>query len=75
MKKAAKAEEDLELARRAARLWPNRQHEASAVWGLLCRCGLHRWRRVNLSDLMPAKNILHCFWCSRVMIDGTVHNI
>jgi len=75
MKRPAKAGHDFELAIRAARLWPNRKHEASAVFGLLCRCGLHRWRRLNLTDIMPSKNILHCFWCSQVMIDGIAYDV
>src|SRR6185295_5505126 len=67
--------EDYELAVRAAKLWPNRKHEASAVLGLLCRVGLHRWRRLDLRTLAPNRDIAHCFWCSKVKIDGSVFDI
>jgi hypothetical protein len=66
---------DYELAVRAAKLWPNRKHEASSVLGLLCRVGLHRWRHLDLAQLMPGKDIQHCFWCSRVKVDGVVYDI
>src|SRR6185437_12657781 len=42
--------------------------------GLLCRVGLHRWRRLDLATLTPNKDILHCFWCSRVKVDGVVYD-
>ena len=64
-----------EVAARAAKLWPNREHESSAVTGLLCRAGLHRWKRLDLSVLFPGKDILHCFWCSKVKVDGVVHDV
>jgi len=63
-----------ELALRAARLWPNREHEASSVLGLFCRIGLHRWRRLDLQMLFPDHDILHCFWCRRVKIDGLIYD-
>ena len=66
---------DAEIARRAAKLWPNREHESSAVAGLLCRVGLHRWRRLDLARLMPGKDIAHCFWCSKVKVDGVVYDV
>jgi hypothetical protein len=66
---------DYEIAVRAARLWPNREHEASAVLALLCRIRIHRWRRLDLSELLPAKDISHCFWCSKVKVDGVVHDV
>lgn len=65
---------DYKLAVRAAKLWPNREHEANNVLGLLCRVGLHRWRRLDLSILMPDKEILR-FWCSKVKVDGVVYGI
>jgi hypothetical protein len=68
------ASPDSELAVRVAKLWPNRQHEANSVFGLFCRIGLHRWRRLDLSTLAPGKDILHCFWCSKVRIDGVVYD-
>ena len=66
---------DFDLAIHAAKLWPHRKHEASSVLGLLCRAGLHRWRRLDLTKLAPGRNILHCFWCSKVKIDGIVYDI
>ncbi|PWT93492.1 MAG: hypothetical protein C5B55_04440 [Blastocatellia bacterium] len=74
-KSAANAENDYKLALRVAKLWPNREHEASSLMGLLCRVGLHRWRRLNLNELVPDRNILHCFWCSKVKIDGVIHDV
>jgi hypothetical protein len=65
---------DSELATRLARLWPHREHEASSVLGLLCRIGLHRWRRLDLVALAPGKDILYCFWCSKVKVDGVVYD-
>jgi len=65
---------DAELAIRVARLWPNREHEASSALGLLCRVGLHRWRRLDLAALTPDKDIVHCFWCSKVKVDGVVYD-
>ena len=61
-----------EVAIRAAKLWPHREHEANSV--LLCRIGLHRWRRTDLTAVMPGNDILHCFWCSRVKVDGIVYD-
>jgi hypothetical protein len=66
---------DFELAVRVAKLWPNREHEANSVFGLLCRIGLHRWRRLNLKMIAPDKNILHCFWCSKVKVDGVIYDV
>jgi hypothetical protein len=74
MKRPEKASPDSELAVRAAKLWPNREHEASSVLGLLCRVGLHRWRRLHLETLAPGKDIVHCFWCSKVKIDGVIYD-
>jgi hypothetical protein len=66
---------DYEVAVQAAKLWPNRKHEASSLFGLFCHLGIHRWRRLNLAKLMPNKDILHCFWCSRVKVDGVVYDV
>lgn len=74
MKSSQKAFNDSELAVRVARLWPNREHEANSVLGLLCRAGLHRWRRLDLAALVPGKEIFHCFWCSKVKIDGVIYD-
>jgi hypothetical protein len=75
MKRPENAMTDRDIAVRAAKLWPNRELEAGAVFGLLCRVGLHRWRRLDLSMLMPDKDIVHCFWCTKVKIDGVVYDI
>jgi hypothetical protein len=50
-----------ELAIRAAKLWPNREHEANSVFGLLCYIGLHRWRRLDFVTLRPDEDIAPCF--------------
>jgi hypothetical protein len=65
---------DSELAMRVAKLWPHREHEANSLLCLLCRVGLHSWRRLDLAALAPGKDILHCFRCSRVKIDGIVYD-
>ena len=75
MRGANNALPDSELAVRVAKLWPNREHEANSVLGLLCRVGLHRWRQLDLAELVPDKDIVHCFWCSKVRIDGIVYDI
>jgi len=63
-----------DLAVQVAKLWPHRKHESNSVLALLCRLGLHRWRRLDLSTLVPGKNILHCFWCSKVKVDGIIYD-
>lgn len=65
---------DSELASRVAKLWPHREHEASSVLGLLCRVGVHRWRRLDLATLVPQKDILFCFWCSKIKVDGILYD-
>ena len=64
---------DRDLATSLVRVWPNREHEASAAAGLLCRIGLHHWRRLDLAELAPNRDVRFCFWCSKIEIDGTVH--
>jgi len=73
--KDAERKSNLELAHRLAKLWPNRQHEANAVLGLLCRIGVHRWRALELMWLEPERDIHHCFWCTKVRIDGIVYDV
>jgi hypothetical protein len=65
---------DSELAVQVDKLWPHREHESNSILGLLCRGGLHRWRRLDLGALVPDRNIAHCFWCSKVKIDGIVYD-
>jgi hypothetical protein len=64
---------DAELAASLARLWPNREHEANALAGLLCRTGLHYWRHLDLTDHAPNRNVRFCFWCSKVEIDRVIY--
>jgi hypothetical protein len=65
---------DTGLAIRAAKLWPHREHESNALMSLFCRVGLHHWLRLSLASLIPDKDILHCFWCSKVKIDGVIYD-
>lgn len=65
---------DAELATSLAKLWPNREHESNAIKGLCCRYGLHRWRQLNLEELIPDKEVSYCFWCSKVRIDGVIYD-
>jgi hypothetical protein len=66
-------ESDAALAASLAKLWPHREHESNAVKGLLCGCGVHRWRKLDLRELVPGRDVRYCFWCSKVRIDGTIH--
>jgi hypothetical protein len=68
-----KSSSDAELASSLARLWPHREHESSAVTGLLCRVGIHYWRQLDLADIAPNRNVRFCFWCSDIKIDGVIH--
>jgi hypothetical protein len=68
-----KTPSDVELAHSLARLWPNREHESSAVTGLLCRVGIHYWRKLDLADIAPNRNVRFCFWCSDIKIDGVIY--
>jgi hypothetical protein len=75
MKTAQNPVADFELATRVAKLWPHREHEANSVLGLLCRVDWHRWRRLNLATVVPDRNILHCFRCSKVKVDGVIYDV
>lgn len=68
------ARPDYALAKQAARLWLNREHESNAALGLLCRVGMHRWRRMEFTQITPDHDILHCLWCSKVKVDGTIYD-
>jgi hypothetical protein len=74
MSSSEHAEPDSELAKRVAKLWPHREHESNSILGLLCRIGLHRWRKLDLSSIAPGKDVCHCFWCSKVKIDGVEYD-
>lgn len=65
---------DAELAKKLAKLWPHREHEAGAVCAWFCRMGLHRWRSLHLAELAPGRDVRFCFWCSKVRIDGAVYH-
>lgn len=65
---------DGELATSLARLWPHREHESNAVKNLFCRCGVHRWRQLDLKELVPNKAVDYCFWRSKVRIDGIMYD-
>jgi hypothetical protein len=75
MKSVVSTGSDSELAARVAKLWPHREHEASGVLGLLGRAGVHGWRRLDLATLVPNREVLHCFWCSKVKIDGVIYDV
>ena len=65
---------DAQLATQVAKLWPHREHEANFMLGQLCRAGLHRWRQLDLAELVPGHDIHFCFWCSKIKIDGVVYD-
>ena len=64
---------DSALVASLAKLWPHREHESNCFKNLFCCLGLHRWLQLNLSELYPRKEVLYCFWCSRIRIDGVIH--
>jgi hypothetical protein len=63
---------DAELATALAKLWPHREHESSALKSFFCRAGLHRWRQLDLEQLVPKRKVDYCFWCSKIRIDGVI---
>jgi hypothetical protein len=65
---------DRQLVVSLAKLWPHREHESNSVKNLFCCVGLHRWRQLDLNDLYPEKEVRFCFWCSKIRIDGIVHD-
>ena len=65
---------DAPLIASLARLWPNREHESSAIAGLLCRAGIHYWRCLDTSQLAPGRDVRFCFWCSKIKLDRVIHN-
>ena len=66
--------DDAELAKSLAKLWPHREHEAGPIRGLCCRLGVHRWRALDLTKLASGREVRYCFWCSKVRIDGVIHD-
>lgn len=56
-----------------AKLWPHREHESNAIQSFCCRVGLHRWRQLDLSQLYPGREVRFCFRCSRIEVDGVIH--
>jgi hypothetical protein len=67
------AASDQSLASEAARLWPHREHESSAIKNILCILALHRWHQLDLEDLVPKREVHFCFWCSKVRLDGVTY--
>jgi hypothetical protein len=65
---------DPELVTSLAKLWPHREHESNSLKNLCCSLGLHNWRQLDLSELHPGKEVRFCFWCSKIKIDGIIHN-
>jgi hypothetical protein len=74
VKSPAPASSDSELAAQLAKLWPHREHEAPAAAAILCRVGLHPWRRLDLATLAPDSDIRYCFWCSKIKVNGVVYD-
>jgi len=54
-----------------AKLWPPRMHESNCLKTLLCLRAFHRWQRLDLSRLVPGKEVDFCRWCPAVRIDGS----
>ncbi len=65
---------DAELATRVAKLWPHREHEAHIMLGQFCHAGFHWWRQLDLSSLVPGKEVSYCFSCKKVKIDGVIYD-
>ena len=66
--------DDSQLMASLAKLWPHREHESNALKGFLCLLGLHRWRQLDLSELYPEREVRYCFWCSKITVDGVIHD-
>jgi hypothetical protein len=64
---------DQQLATHLAKLWPHREHEAASFSGLLCRVGLHCWRRLETGAIAPQRQVRFCFWCPAVKIDRHIY--
>ena len=64
---------DTELAKSLAKLWPHRWHESNWLKNAFCHFGLHSWRRLDLEELVPGRQVRFCFWCEKVKLDGTIH--
>ena len=71
---AAVLPSDSELVTSLAKLWPHRAHESNALKNLFCSVGLHSWRQLDLSELHPGREVHFCFWCSKIKIDGIIHD-
>jgi len=70
----SKLASDKELAASLAKLWPHREHESNCIKNLFCRFGLHRWRQLDLKELVPHREVHYCFWYSKVRIDGIAYD-
>lgn len=67
------ASPDAALATSLTRLWPHREHESNALQSMLCRAGFHRWQKLDLREIAPAKDVSFCSRCSKVRIDGVLY--
>ena len=65
---------DESVARSVAKLWPHREHESNTLESLCCRVGLHRWKQLDLTEVVPDKQVDFCFWCSKVRVEGVVYD-
>jgi hypothetical protein len=66
---------DALLAASLKKLWPHRQHESNWLKNLFCQFGMHRWRELNLGDLVREKEVRYCFWCSQVRVNGVIYKV
>jgi len=63
-----------ELATQVARLWPHRECEAHFVLRRFCSVGSHWWRQVDLSELVPGRDIHFVSHAKRENRDGDAHS-
>jgi hypothetical protein len=62
---------DAALATALKRLWPHREHESSSVKAFFCLFRLHRWRKLDIEQVIPpGKEVRFCHWCSKIRING-----
>jgi hypothetical protein len=46
----------------------------SRFTSFLCLLRIYYWRALHLGQLYPGKTVHHCFWCSKLRIDGVVYD-
>jgi len=64
---------DAELAAWLAKLWPHRWHESNWLKNVFCQFHLHNWKQLHLEELLPAREVRFCYWCSKVELDGSIY--